>query len=79
MPVPQDKKATQRFIGMCNFLSQYLPKLSEICAPLREVSTPQAEFCWSSTQQEAFSKVKELISSGPAPVLRSQVASYPAS
>ena len=65
MPVPQDKKATQRFIGMCNFLSQYLPKLSEICAPLREVSTPQAEFCWSSTQQDAFSKVKELISSAP--------------
>ena len=36
MPVPTDKKAVLRFLGMCNFLAQYIPRLSEACAPLRE-------------------------------------------
>ena len=51
MPNPQDKKGVQRFLGMCNFLGQYIPRLSEICSPLREIAAPSAEFSWSSTQQ----------------------------
>ena len=50
---------------MCNFLSQFLPKLSEVCAPLREISTPTAEFSWSTTQQSAFARIKEMITSSP--------------
>ena len=34
LPVPTDKKAVLHFLGMCNFLAQYIPRLSEPCAPL---------------------------------------------
>ena len=65
MPIPEDKKAVQYFVGMCNFLSQFLPRLSKVCATLHEVSTPQGDFCWSSTQQAAFDKIEGMITSAP--------------
>ena len=66
MPNPQDKKGVQRFLGMCNFLGQYIPRLSEICSPLREIAAPSAEFSWSSTQQSAFDTIQQKISDASA-------------
>ena len=63
MPIPQDKKSVQRFLGMCNYLAPYISNLSELCAPLREISNPSSEFSWSSKQQAAFEKIQERISS----------------
>ena len=65
MPVPENKKAVQRLLGMCNFLSKFLPKLSDTCAPLREVSSVNAEFSWSSPQQVAFQHIKDMITTTP--------------
>ncbi len=65
MPVPEDKKAVQRFLGMCNFLSQYVPNLSDLCSPLREISNPTSEFSWSATQQDAFNQIRSKITSAP--------------
>ena len=61
MPVPADKKAVLRFLGMCNFIAQYIPQLSEACVPLREISNPSSEFSWSSTQQAAFDEIKQKV------------------
>ncbi len=58
MPTPEDKKAVLRFLGMCNFLAQFIPKLSETCSPLREISGASHEFSWSSVQQKAYDEVK---------------------
>ena len=66
MPTPEDKKATQRFIGMCNFLAQFIPKLSGKCSALREISNSTAEFSWSSTQQTAFDDIKSHVASACA-------------
>ena len=65
MPTPVDKKSVQRFVGLCSFLSPFLPSLSEMCFPLREISKPQDEFSWSSTQAAAFSAIKKAVSSAP--------------
>ena len=35
MPSPQSKEELQRFLGMVNYFSQFIPKQSEITAPLR--------------------------------------------
>ena len=59
MPVPTDKKGVQRLLGMCNFLSYVVTKLSEIFASLREISIMNAEFCWSASQQTAFTHIKD--------------------
>ena len=55
----------QRFLGMCNFISAFIPNLSDLNAPLREISHPQAEFEWSHRQNEAFNKIKNLMSNAP--------------
>lgn len=35
MPQPADAKAVQRFIGFVTYLAKFLPRLSEVCEPLR--------------------------------------------
>ena len=37
MPSPQSKEELQRFLGMVNYFSQFIPKQSEIAAPLRQL------------------------------------------
>ena len=66
MPVPTDKKAVLQFLGMCNFLAQYIPRLSEACAPLREISNSTSEFSWADTQQAAFTDIKQKVTSACA-------------
>ena len=61
MPVPSDKKAVLRFLGMCNFLAQYIPCLSEACSPLREISNSTSEFSWANTQEAAFNDIKQKV------------------
>ena len=38
MPIPEDKKAVQRLLGVCNYLSRFMPTLSEMCEPLRKLT-----------------------------------------
>ena len=35
MPVPIDKQAVLRFLGMVNYLAKFIKDMSEITAPLR--------------------------------------------
>ena len=37
MPAPENKSDLQRFLGMVTYLGKFVPKLSEVSAPLREL------------------------------------------
>ena len=37
MPAPQDKPGVQRLLGMVNYLAKFIPGMSEILAPLRDL------------------------------------------
>ena len=37
MPPPESKQDLRRLLGMVNYLSQYIPNMSEITAPLRSL------------------------------------------
>jgi hypothetical protein len=37
MPVPGDKKAVQRLMGVVNYLSRFMPSLSGMCKPFRKL------------------------------------------
>ena len=56
-PVPKEKKVVQPRLGMCNFLSQFVAKFSEICAPLREISNMNAEIFLSASNQNALTHI----------------------
>ena len=62
---PQNKKDVRRLLGMINFLSKFIPNVSKITAPLRELLKNNVDFYWSFEQEQAFQMIKKLISSAP--------------
>ena len=55
----------KRLLGFVQFLSRYLPKLSTVDAPLRELEKSDVLFHWDYPQMESFSKIKQLVSQAP--------------
>ena len=62
MPEPACVSDVQRFLGMCNYLSLYVPRLSEVSEPLRRLTEAEGTFGWGVEEKSAFEKLKELIS-----------------
>ena len=58
MPVPEDKQAVRRFIGLVQYLAKFMPKLSEMTAPLRDLMKDENDFIWSADQHKAFTDIK---------------------
>ena len=48
-----------------NYLAKFLPRLSEVAQPLRELTTKNARFVWSSQHYKSFTEVKKLVSAHP--------------
>ena len=65
MPEPTSKTDVKRFLGFVQFLSRFLPQLSTIDAPLRELEKTDVEFDWAPPQQQSFMKIKELVAQAP--------------
>ena len=68
MPTPTDAKAVQRFIGFVTYLAKFLPKLSEVCEPLRRLLDKDTEWHWLAKHEDAVQEIKRLVSN--TPVLR---------
>lgn len=64
MPAPEDKAAFQRFTGLLQYLSKFIPNLSDISAPLRKLEG-NVEWHWGTEQQQSFDKLKVLVSQTP--------------
>ncbi len=62
MPAPQNKAGVQRLLGMVNYLAKFIPGMSEITAPLRELLKKNVPWHWTEKHQEAFEKIKEILS-----------------
>ena len=65
MPEPQSKEDVKRLLGFVQFLSRYLPSLSTVDAPLRELEKADVLFHWDHPQKESFEKIKQLVSEAP--------------
>ena len=44
MPAPQNKMQLQSFVGLCNYLSCYVPHLTNVLSPLRALTVKSIEF-----------------------------------
>ena len=58
MPSPTSKKQVQSFIGMVNYLSKFLARLSELAEPIRELCKDKVPFNWGPEHQDAFKQIK---------------------
>ena len=68
MPPPTDVAGVQRLLGLAQYLSKFLPHLSDITKPLRELTQKETEWEWAQAQQDALQTLKTAVSS--TPVLR---------
>jgi transposase InsO family protein len=62
MPPPQSKEDVRRFLGMVTYLQKFIPKLSEVDKPLRDLLKNDVMFTWSKECKASFQKLKELCS-----------------
>ena len=58
MPPPTSKKQVQSFIGMVNYLSKFLARLSELAEPIRELCKDKVPFNWGPEHQAVFKQSK---------------------
>ena len=65
MPKLINVNDVQQFIGFVNYLSRFLPRLSDLCEPLRRLTDNNAEWKWTKVHDEAVETIKHLISCAP--------------
>ena len=61
MPCPTSKQEVLTLLGFVNYLSKFLPRLSEVVQPLRDLTTKDAKFTWANKHDRAFKEVKKLV------------------
>lgn len=69
MPPPASEAELETVLGMVNYLARFAPNLADVCAPLRQLLGQDTEFKWDTTHENAFQKMKEIITVEPGPVL----------
>ena len=65
MPVPGSKEDVRRFLGFVQYLSKFIPNMSTVDAPLRDVMKRNVDFYWHKQQQRSFDELKELCCNTP--------------
>ena len=65
MPEPQSKEDVRRLIGMLNYLSPYIPNMSAVTAPVRDLLKKETQFSWLPEDERAFQTVKQILSAEP--------------
>ena len=68
MPAPTDRTGIQRLLGMIQYLSKFLPHLSDMTKPLRDLTPKDVEWRWGNGQDSALRHIKEAVTR--TPVLR---------
>ena len=63
MPKPKDVKAVRRSCGFVNYLTKFLPRLSEVLEPIQQLTRKGVP--WQHEHDAAFEKVKDLVTQAP--------------
>ena len=61
MPAPTDKAGVQRLLGLAQYLSKFLPNLSDITKPLRELTQSNVQWVWETAQQASLEALKKAV------------------
>ena len=58
---PETKSELKTFLGMVNYLQQFIPHLSQHTSPLREIEKKGVDFYWDVNLQSSFDNIKALV------------------
>lgn len=64
-PRPKRVEEVQRFIGMANYYRKYVKNFAKIAAPMNNLCKKETKFEWSKHCEEAFERLKEILTSAP--------------
>ena len=76
IPQPSNKTELESFLGIMVYLAKFIPNLSNITGPLRELLEKGVEWTWQDKQEKAFINTLKAIAA-TAPVLKYYDANKP--
>ena len=62
-PVPENVTQLRAFLGLVNYYSHFLPNMASVLHPLYQLLKKDKKYTWTTTAQNAFDTVKEMITS----------------
>ena len=65
LPMPANIKDVGRVLGMVQYLSRYIPNMTDIVQPLQNLLKKDAPFVWSVSQEKALRAMKQAIVQSP--------------
>ena len=65
MPAPTVKTGVQRLLGLVQYLSKFLPRLSDIAKPRRELMQNDVQRTWGTAQEVTLEALKKAVMSIP--------------
>lgn len=65
MKRPENKKELQTFLGFITYLQKFLPNMSDVSAPLRQLLESKVEWHWEELQETSFQKLKQIPTETP--------------
>lgn len=64
-PIPHDRKALRRFLGMAGYYRSFCRNFSDVVSPLTTLLSPKVPFVWTPECQQAFEGAKSLLATTP--------------
>ena len=65
MKPPTNVKAVQEFLGCVNYLGRFIKNLSDITAPLRQLTEKKTMWNWTDEHDKSFNRLKQLLTEAP--------------
>lgn len=64
-PVPTDKKAVRRFLGLCAYYRRFIADFARIASPLTRLTRDDVAFVWNDEQERAFNDLRRRLQTPP--------------
>ena len=61
-PIPQNVTELQSFLGSVNYLSHFIPGLSQLRKPLQALIKKNSEYVWTDVHDNVFQDLKDMVS-----------------
>lgn len=74
--IPTCVKDIQKFLGFVNYYRRFIKGHAEIAGPLTDLLNKDVGWCWGPSQQAAFDKLKEVMTSSPVLAIADSTRSY---
>lgn len=65
MKTPTNKTELQRLLGMITYLNKFIPNMSDLTNPLRDLLHKNTSFTWEIHHEAALNKIKQVLQSPP--------------